>query len=654
MVPDALAKRTDALPNFGRRFVFNWILRPARKIIHIATKFVDRTQQPLADRYRSFCESMELFDVDNQLTTSGAGGSGSVQQRYVAATKYQWKFFKIQPKISILLPVYKVAPRFLEEALASVALQTYPNWEVCIVDDASGDPALDAVIKKFIAAHPNRVQYASNSVNLHISATSNECLRMASGDWCALLDHDDRLYPNALFEFVRFMNLHPNAEVFFSDEIVVREDGQALGQPFFKPAWSPLLNLQVNYCAHLCAYKTDLIRRIGGFRVGFEGSQDHDLIMRASETAAEPPVHIPFCVYQWRVHPQSTASSITAKPYAAENGIKAVLEACARRGLPPATATYNGKTFHYDLKFDIHDSPKISIIIPTRNNLPLLRACVESIYAKSTWPNFEILIVDNASDDPACLDWLREQEASSANAATTKISVIRDEHDFNFAHLNNLGAQAATGEYLILLNNDTAVISGDWIEQMLQFAQIKEVGCVGARLLYEDGTIQHAGGILTGEKMGNHSCKTLAASDRRYMDAIATSRECSFVTGACLMIARDKYLEVAGLEEAFVPNGFGDVDLCLRLSSQGLRHVYAANAILSHFESKSRGKSVETFERFYMMSRWSNALNLDPYLNMNLARDEFFQPDRNWPTTILRDNHFAKMIAESKFKIFGN
>ena len=159
---------------------------------------------------------------------------------------------------------------------------------------------------------------------------------------------------------------------------------------------------------------------------------------------------------------------------------------------------------------------------------------------------------------------------------------------------------------------------------------------------------------MTGEKMGNHACKKLPASDRRYMDAIATSRECSFVTGACLMIERAKYLEIAGLDEAFVPNGFGDVDLCLRLSQRGLRHIYAANAILSHFESKTRGKSVETFERFYMMSRWSNALNLDPYLNMNLARDEFFQPDRNWPTTVLRDNHFAKMIAESKFKIFEN
>ena len=650
----ALEAVSDALPDFGRRFVFRWILRPVRKLLHLANKYVHAWRDPVGDAYQSFCQGMELFDVDNMLSTSGAGGSGSVQQRYLATTRHQWKFFKTQPKISILLPVYKVAPRYLEEALASVALQTYPNWEVCIVDDASGDPALDTVIKKFIAAHPNQVQYTTNHTNQHISATSNECLRLASGDWCALLDHDDRLYPNALFEFVRFINLHPNAEVFFSDEIVVREDGQALGQPFFKPAWSPILNLQVNYCAHLCAYKTSLIRSIGGFRVGYEGSQDHDLITRAAESAAEPPVHIPFCVYQWRVHPQSTASSITAKPYAADNGIKAVLEACARRGLPPATATYNHQTFHYDLKFAILGSPKVSIIIPTRNNLPLLRACVESIVEKTTWRNFEILIVDNASDDAACLEWLQAQEKLHANADAPKIRVLRDENDFNFAHLNNLGSQAATGEYLILLNNDTAVISADWIEQMLQFAQIKDIGCVGARLLYEDGSIQHAGGILTGEKMGNHACKKLPASDRRYMDAIATSRECSFVTGACLMIERAKYLEIAGLDEAFVPNGFGDVDLCLRLSQRGLRHIYAANAILSHFESKTRGKSVETFERFYMMSRWSNALNLDPYLNMNLARDEFFQPDRNWPTTILRDNHFAKMIAESKFKIFEN
>ncbi len=644
---ELIERRAQSWSPASKKLVFRFLLRPIRKVLYFSVHFIHTSVIPIGDTYRRFCEFMESFDVDNVLSTSGAGGSGSVQTRYLETTKYQWQFFKDKPKISILVPVYKVETRYLEEALASVALQTYPNWEVCIVDDASGRPEIDSVIKKFSNRFPDRVKYSVNPINMHISHTSNECLNKATGEWCALLDHDDRLYPNALFEMVRFINLEPDADVFFSDEVVIREDGAILGKPFFKPGWSPLLNLQVNYCAHLCVYRTSHIKGIGGFRVGYEGSQDHDLIMRAADASQRDPVHVPYCLYQWRVHPQSTASSIAAKPYAAENGLKAVIETCGRRNLPPVRGSYNSKTFHYDLSFAILGDPKVSIVIPTRNQLGLLRQCVESILSKSSWKNFEIIIVDNGSTDTDCLDWLKSVTSLG------KVSVLRDDRDFNFAALNNLGVRCAKGDFVVLLNNDTEVLTSDWMEQMLQYAQMIGVGCVGARLLYEDGTIQHAGGILTGEKMANHACKKLPESDRRYMDAIVTPRECSFVTGACLMIAKSKYLDAGGLEESFVPNGYGDVELCLRLSAtQGLKHVYAANAVLKHFESKSRGKSVETFERYYMLSRWSNKLNLDPYLNMNLERDEFFENDRHWVTSMPRDRHFFEMVSHEVKQIF--
>jgi GT2 family glycosyltransferase len=420
-----------------------------------------------------------------------------------------------------------------------------------------------------------------------------------------------------------------------------------MGGPFFKPAWSPVLNLQTNYCAHLCAYKTTLLRQIGGFRTGYEGSQDHDLIMRASEQAKIPPVHIPFCTYQWRVHPQSTASSIDAKPYAATNGIKAVEDACRRRGLPPVKATYNANTYHYDLEFEIAGNPLVSIIIPTRNNLKVLKACVESVLNKSTWKNIEIIIVDNGSDDPETLAWLAKA------ASDLKCRVIRDDGPFNFAHLNNLGAAAARGEYLVLLNNDIEVIAPGWIEAMLQYAQMQGIGCVGAQLLYEDGTVQHAGGLLLGDWIAGHACRKLRPGDRTYIDALATVRECSFVTAACLMVARAKFNAVGGLEAAFLPNGYGDVDFCLSLGAKGFRHVYVPQAVLYHYESKSRGRAIETFERMEIKSRWAKALSLDPYLNPNFKREEGYLVDRDFPLAMLGGKDFNHRIRKETRVIFA-
>ncbi|NDE17177.1 glycosyltransferase family 2 protein [bacterium] len=633
-----------------RKIVFQ-AMRPARKFLKKSIDAAKTLQDLLGEYYGAHCRRMESLGIGLDQESSGVGYEPPhvVQDKYLKFTRGQWQYFKSKPKISILLPVYKVKTSYLEEALASIALQTYPNWEVCVVDDASGDAGIDRTIAAFKEKFPGQVHHHVNARNLHISATSNAALAMATGDWCVLLDHDDRLYPNALFEIIRYMNLHPQAEVFYTDEIVVQEDGTPMGGPFFKPAWSPVLNLQTNYCAHLCAYKTSLLHQIGGFRTGFEGSQDHDLIMRASEQAQMPPVHIPFCTYQWRVHPQSTASSIDAKPYAAVNGIKAVAEACQRRGLPPVKVDYNSQTYHYDLQFEILGQPLVSIIIPTRNQLSVVRACVESVLQKSTWKNLEIIIVDNGSDDPATLAWLE-----SLSSVSPVCRVVRDDGPFNFAHLNNLGAAAARGEYLVLLNNDVEVIAPGWIEAMLQYAQMRDIGAVGAQLLYADGSVQHAGGLLLGDWIAGHACRKLRPGDRTYIDALATVRECSFVTAACLMVARAKFDAVGGLEEAFIPNGYGDVDFCLSLSAKGYRHLYVPGALLHHYESKSRGRAIETFERIEIKSRWARDLALDPYLNPNLARGERYTNEGAFPFALLAPKDFNHRVNAKARLVFND
>jgi GT2 family glycosyltransferase len=281
----------------------------------------------------------------------------------------------------------------------------------------------------------------------------------------------------------------------------------------------------------------------------------------------------------------------------------------------------------------------------------VVKACVESILEKSTWQNLEIIIVDNGSDDPATLAWLGSL-AQLKRAGRQACRVVLDDGPFNFGHLNNLGAAAASGDYLVLLNNDVEVISPGWIEEMLQYAQMKDIGAVGARLLYQDGTIQHAGGLLLGDWIAGHACRKLTQDDRTYIDAIATVRECSFVTAACLMIARAKFDAVGGLEAAFLPNGYGDIDFCLSLTQKGWRSIYVPGATLYHYESKSRGRAIETFERIEIKSRWAKALSLDPYLNPNFMREETYVIDRDFPQAALGARDLNHQIRQKTTALF--
>jgi O-antigen biosynthesis protein len=554
----------------------------------------------------------------------------------------------LQPVISVVVPVYRPDPGYLREALVSVALQTYPHWEVCIVDDASADPEVTAVIAEFAAEHPDQVKVVVNDTNLHISGASNAGLQVATGEYVTLLDHDDRLYPHALAEVVRSINSTLAAtgtapQILYSDEKVIGPDGEHLHDSFNKPGWSPFLHMSVNYTTHLSVYSRELLDRIDGFRVGFEGAQDHDLMLRAVAAADTDVVHIPILLYQWRSHPQSTAGTGDAKPYAWDAGMRAVAEICEQMGRP-VTVTMDESTGHYRLAFDLPDPrPRVSLVIPSKDSTEYLGMCINSVRRESTYPDIEIVVVDNGSTLDEVLDFYRELERTDPD-----IKIVSDPGYFNFARLNNVGAAAATGEYLVLLNNDTEVVTPDWVEQMLMYAQFPEIGAVGARLLYPDGSIQHGGIVGIGAHIADHTGWHSRPEDRMYLDMVNTVHEALAVTAAAMMIRASTFSELGGFHESVVPNGFGDVDLCLRLRAAGLTNIYTPYATLIHHESITRKRNIEVAEIQYMRSNWGMELLNDPYLNPNLNRSGQYTPDLNITQPDIEAVLFADWLAKGK------
>jgi GT2 family glycosyltransferase len=498
-----------------------------------------------------------------------------------------------------------------------VAVQTYDNWEVCLVDDCSQQPEVTEVIEAFARAHPQRVTWAQNESNGHISLTSNRCLSMASGEFVALLDHDDRLLPNALGEFVRHLNWLGPADIFYSDEQVIDEQGHPVGEPFFKPSWSHQLALRVNYTTHLSFYSKALLDGIGGFRQGFEGSQDHDLLLRALEATTAPVQHIPMVLYQWRAHEQSSAGALANKPYAVAAGVRAVKEHLDRSGFA-GEVSWDKATAHYRVQYALRSgTPLVSIVICSKDKPELIGACLDSIFETSTYSNYEIILVDNGTTDATCLKLFDHLQA-------TKGALFRRipfPYPFNFGAMNNRGVAEARGEFVILLNNDTKVISPDWIQELVQLAQLPRTGAVGAKLLFGNGRIQHAGVALADRMVAFHMCSGMKATDDHYWNTINTVHEVAAVTGACLCIERQKYLGIGGLKEIFVPNGYGDVDFCLRLSSEaGLENLYTPHAELFHYESPTRKISFELFERNYLLAECGQQIIGDRFFNPNYER----------------------------------
>lgn len=528
--------------------------------------------------------------------------------------------FAHKPLISVVMPTYNPKPEWLSEAIESVRKQIYPHWELCIADDASTDKAVRPILERY-TKEDSRIKVVFRERNGHISAASNSALKLATGEWVALLDHDDLLSEHALFWVADAIVTNPDAGLIYSDEDKIDQSGRRY-DPYFKPDWNPDLFLSQNMISHLGAYRTDLVRKLGGFREGYEGAQDYDLALRCTEQLApQQIVHIPRVLYHWRSYPGSTAQAGSEKRYALLAGARALNDHFVRTQVSAKAELLDFGM--YRARYAIPSSaPSVSLIIPTRNGLSLIKQCIESIFAKTTYKNYEILVVDNNSDDPDTLDYF------ASLAEDNRIRILRDERPFNYAALNNAAVQQARGEYLGLINNDIEVISPEWLDQMMGLAIQPGVGAVGARLWYPNDTLQH-GGVITGlGGVAGHSHKHLNRSAPGFFNRAQLIQTLSVVTAACLVVKKSIFQEVGGLDEANLKVAFNDVDFCLRVREAGYRNVWTPYAELYHHESATRG-SEDTPEKqlrfrdevLYMQKRWGNLLMNDPAYSPNLTLD---------------------------------
>ncbi|HBM43980.1 MAG TPA: hypothetical protein DD373_09825 [Halomonas sp.] len=523
------------------------------------------------------------------------------------------------PLISVVMPTYNPNPDWLIEAIESVRQQLYPHWQLCIADDASTDPAIRPILERY-AQEDDRIKVIFRERNGHISATSNSALTLASGEWIALLDHDDCLAESALFWVADAINQDPQRRLIYSDEDKIDAQGQRF-DPYFKTDWNEGLFYSQNLITHLGVYHTELVRRIGGFREGVEGAQDYDLALRCIEHLTPAQIHhVPRVLYHWRVHAESTAQSSDAKPYAMIAGEKALQAHLDRQGVQAKATLMN---YGYRVQYALPEVlPKVSLIIPTRNGLQLTRQCIESIVEKTTYPDYEIIVIDNGSDDP---DTLRYFETLKAD---DRIRVIRDERPFNYSALNNAGVKQAHGDIIGLLNNDLEVISPEWLTEMVSHALRPEVGAVGARLWYPDDTLQHGGVILGIGGWAGHAHKGFSKGSPGYVGRMSLISDFSAVTAACLVVQKNRFEAVGGLNETELQVACNDVDLCLRLREAGYRNVFTPYADLYHHESATRGfedtpekKARFEKERQYMIQRWGSVMSNDPAYNPNLTLD---------------------------------
>jgi GT2 family glycosyltransferase len=522
------------------------------------------------------------------------------------------------PSISVLLPVYNTPERWLRRCLDSMLAQLYPHWQLCIADDASTESHVRRVMDEYAAREP-RIKVVQRAENGHISAASNSALKLASGDWIALLDHDDELPEHALYHVARAILDHPDAALIYSDEDKITEDGTRF-DPYFKPDWNPELFLSQNMISHLGVYSTHLVRELGGFRKGFEGSQDYDLALRVIEhIKPEQIVHVPRILYHWRAIRGSTALATQEKNYAAQAAIDAVRDHLHRIGKEANVEP--GELGYHNVRYALAaPEPPVSLIVPTRDRVDLLRTSVGSVLECTDYPDLELIIIDNQSSDPETLAWMDEVSANDS-----RVRILRFDEPFNFSRMNNFAVSHASGSIVGLLNNDIEAHDGNWLREMVRHATRDEIGAVGAKLYYPDGRIQHAGVIVGYLGVAGHAYCGKPHDHSGQMGRAFLTQNLSAVTAACLLIRKSVYLEVGGMNEE-LGVAFNDVDFCLRIQRAGYRNVWTPHAELVHHESASRGheNTPEKQARFEgevrkMQAIWGESLLSDPAYNPNLS-----------------------------------
>lgn len=528
-------------------------------------------------------------------------------------------------KISILVPLWNTPLPFLDEMIGSVQVQTYENWELCLADGSDQEHnEVEARCREYMK-NDKRIVYKRLEKNEGIAGNTNQCYAMATGDYIGLFDHDDVLHPAALYEYVKVIN-EQGADYIYCDETTFK--GNSINNMItlhFKPDYA-IDNLRANnYICHFSVFSRELLEGTELFRSGFDGSQDHDMILRLTSNAKKV-VHVPKLLYYWRSHKNSVASDISAKPYAIAAAKGAVADHLTKSGFKnfEIKSTRAFDTI-FEIKYEILKEDKISILIPNKDHVADLRRCIESIKERTTYENYEIIIIENNSEDKATFDYYKTLEGQE------KITIVTYRGAFNYSRINNFGAGFATGEYLLLLNNDTQVITMNWLENMLMYAQRSDVGAVGAKLYYGDHTIQHAGVVvgLGAHRTAGHTHYKINYDNLGYMGKLCYAQNVSAVTGACLMVKKSIFDDIGGLDEAF-QIALNDVDFCLRLREKGYLNVFTPFAELYHFESASRGIDVvdeakakryeEESERF--RTKWKEVLEKgDPYYNPNFSLD---------------------------------
>ena len=513
--------------------------------------------------------------------------------------------FIFQPLISVITPVFNTPPRWLRECVESVLTQTYENWELILIDDGSTELETLRPLTE-LAASDSRIILAKNDKTRGISAASNRGLALARGDWVGFLDHDDLLEADALFQNVKWLQDHPDADLIYSDEDKLTEKG--FDSPIFKPDWSPDYFLSCNYVCHFTLIRRELLKQVGGFRSKFDGAQDYDLFLRVIEQTNRID-HIPRVLYHWRRTLTSTADNIQCKPKMLEAG-RAALEAHLERRQQPGHVSIDWRTYLYWVKRELTEGKKISIIVAMRDRVDLLARCLDSLASKTSYAPYEVVVVDNDS----------QSEGARGYFSHFQHRLLHYSGQFNLSAINNFAVKQTEGPWLLFLDYHTEVVDGEWLTTLAEHVQRPEVGAVGPRLLYPDDTVQHAGIVLGVGGIAEQAFHGLPARAPGVCRQLQATRNYSAVTGACLLTRRDVFNEVGGFDEA-LPFSFGDVDLCLRMRRAGYVIVYTPFANLYYHKSAVRGQTAEPHDVNLMRERWSEVLERDPYYNPNLSRE---------------------------------
>lgn len=607
--------------------------KPARNVMHAAIRQMDRVRN--CGGVKGFFAKIDYKKREKEaMKQFGTQSFPSEEQ----AKKERETVFPRMVKISILVPLWNNKREFQIEMLDSVMNQTYTNWELCLADGSDAEHSyIEEICKEYAAKADGRIVYKKLAKNGGIAGNTNECLKLATGEYIGLFDQDDILHPSVLFEYVKAIN-EQGADYLYCDETTFKSgDINQMLTMHFKPDYAPDNLRANNYICHFSVFARELLDGNELFRSKFDGSQDHDMILRLTDNAKKI-VHIPRLMYYWRSHAGSVASGIGAKPYAVAAAKGAVAEHLRKHGYEnfKITSTRAFETI-FKIRYEIIGNPKISIVIANKDHAEDLKRCIESIYEKSTYDNWEIIVVENNSTQQSTWDYYKELTGADAKTGQAvsedgkvKVVVYQTDGSFNYSAVNNFGVGFAQGEYILLLNNDIEVITVNWLEELLMYAQREDVGAVGAKLYYADKTIQHAGVVLGlgAHRTAGHSHYKQPKANLGYMGRLCYTQNVSAVTGACLMVKKSLFEEVGGLEEGFAIS-LNDVDFCLKLREKGYLNVFTPFAECFHYESVSRGlddhgEKAERYNRESEMFRkkWKAVLDAgDPYYNPNFSLD---------------------------------